>query len=530
MPKLVFSFLLFWTFHVQAQNIEKIIGQDRQQIDRVEIKPSDRITYISSNFANPQITTTDLRDKVKKLAVTKVYYVYTSYRRSRNFDQVQLDRQRFEQLKVLYPILFETDLIEWEILEQTGLEIHTKGEGYFHGFILVHRPVPTEEGRNKELNLVNQFFTNPNEGAVLIEEDPIERQLNTVKVAVEHKNDDVEIAQFEGGDQALLEHIQANLNLPNEVWKERKDFWANFSVVIDENGRPNAPVFEDAYGKSIEKAIKDAISAMPSWTAKSINGKAVNDTIQFEWRISYSPQLKGMYLKNGNPPILSHELNDIAGDPTQSSLIKTADIVLNPVYLAFEKLPENEKLAIVMDVTGSMANHIISASFWISENIDQLPFTSFTAFNDGDGIRDDEKIIGSTGGIYYTAYMSEFRSSIRTAMQNGNGGDYPENDIEAILYASRKDANATGILLVADNMSAVKDFELLSKVELPVSVLPCGLTGSINQNYLDIVYRTGGKIYYNDQVIDLQKLSKGDTFKIRKTTYVHSGRRVEAVK
>jgi hypothetical protein len=511
-----------------AQNIEKIINQERQQIDRVDIRPSARITYISSNFAKPQITTTDLRDKVNVLAVTKVYYVYTAYRRSSQFNQKELDRKRFEQLKQLYPVLFESPLIEWEILEQTGLEVYTEGEGYFHGFILVHRPLPTDAGRQKEFDLVSQFLNNPTEGLPLIEEDPIAKLLSPKETIVKEDIEDAEMAEYNGGDQALLEYIQTNLKMPNEVWKDRKDFWANFSVIVNQAGKSEIIGFEGDYGKQVEKAIKDAVEDMPLWTPKRINGQPVIDTVNFEWRISYSPQLKGMYLKNGKPPLLDHKINEIANDPLQSSLVKTEDIVLNPVYIAFAKVPDNEKLAIVMDVTGSMANHIISASFWLTEHMDSLPFTSFTAFNDGDDTKDDEKIIGSTGGIYYTAFMSEFSNSIRTAMQNGNGGDYPENDIEAILYASRNDKHATGVLLVADNMSAVKDFELLNKVELPVSLLPCGLTGSINQNYLDIVFKTGGSIYYNDQVINLQKLSKGDTFKIRRTTYVHSGRRIEA--
>ncbi|MDX1349052.1 MAG: hypothetical protein R3279_02330 [Putridiphycobacter sp.] len=527
MLKLIFSFLLLLSFSCVAQNIEKIINQERQQIDRVDIRLSDRITYISSNFAKPQITTTNLRDKVRVLAITKVYYVYTAYRRSSDFDQKALDRKRFEQLKELYPILFESPLIEWEILEQTGLEVYTEGEGYFHGFILVHRPLPTDAGREKEFDLVSQFLNNPTEGLPLIEEDPIANLFTPTAIIDKKESIDVMDAEFDGGDQALLEHIQNNLDMPNEVWKDRKDFWASFSVVVNQSGKAEIIDFAAEYGKPVEKAIRDAINAMPLWTPKSINGQPVIDTVNFEWRISYSPQLKGMYLKNGKPPILGHTIEEIANDPIHSSLVKTEDILMNPVYVAFSKVPTSQQLAIVMDVTGSMANHIISASFWLTEHMDSLPFTSFAAFNDGDDTKDDEKIIGSTGGIYYTAFMSEFSNSIRTAMQKGNGGDYPENDIEAILYASRNDKQATGVLLVADNMSAVKDFDLLYKVELPVSVLPCGLTGSINQNYLDIVFKTGGSIYYNDQVINLQKLSKGETFKIRRTTYVHSGRRIE---
>ncbi len=528
MPKIIVYFLLILSSISFGQSIESILQQKRQQIDRVETKPSDRITYISSNFANSQITTINLRDKVGVLAVTKVYYVYTAYKRSAGFNQMELDRQRFKQLKVLYPTLFENQLIEWEILEQTGLEIYTKGEGYFHGFILIHRPLPSEERKEKEFSLVNRFLNDPFIDIGLIDEDPIEaslkKELNNNSPQIETKE-----AGFDGGGQALYDYIQANLSTPSDVWKDRKDFWAKFSLVIDETGKPLMPEFKDNYSRSTKKEITSVITNMPNWNPKQINGQAVKDTIDFEWRISYSPQVKGMFLIDGKPPILNHESNYAKVSPSEPNRIGTADIAESSVYQSFNKVPENENLAIVMDVTGSMANHIISASFWLNQNVKKLPFTSFTAFNDGDDKKDDEKEIGQTGGIYFTAFFTEFNNSILTAMQKGNGGDYPENDIEAILYAERKDVKATGVLLVADNFSAVKDIELLKKVNLPVNVMPCGLTGSIHQNYLDIAFKTKGKIYYKGQVIDFQSLSKGDVFKIRKTDYLFTGRGVEIV-
>lgn len=527
MLKTFFYVLFFFSTITYGQNIEYIIQQKRQQIDRIEIEESDRLTYISSNFSNSQIITIGLRDKVKSLAISKVYYVYTAYKKSENFNQLKLDRRRFERLMDLYPVLFENKTIEWEILEQTGLEVYTNGEAYFHGFILVHRPLPSKAGREKELEYVSHFLSHPETSIKLINENPISAKLKSEIVTPDPKLVDEKVAKFEGGGELLMTHIQSNLITPNDVWKDRKDFWAKFSLEIDEQGRPLSPVFKENYGKSVEKAIKDAIDLMPNWHPKISNGQAVLDTVNFEWRISYSPQLKGMFLMNGKPPILNHLISDFDNDIIQSNTIGANDIVMSAVYKSFEKMPIDQKLAIVMDVTGSMTNHIISASFWLNKNKNELSFTSFTVFNDGDDQKDHEKEVGVTGGIYFTTFFNEFSNKTRTAMQNGNGGDYPENDIEAILYACRKDAKKTGVLLIADNMSGVKDIELLNKLDLPISLMPCGLTGSIHQNYLDIVYKTKGKIYYSDQVIHVDSLSRGDSFKIRRTTYTHTGRRLE---
>ncbi|MFK8038754.1 MAG: hypothetical protein AB8B74_10725 [Crocinitomicaceae bacterium] len=529
MRRIFFYLLLLFSAVTYGQSIEQIIKQNRHQIDRVEVKLSDRITYISSNFAKPQITTINLRDKVKSLAVSKVYYVYTAYKKSPGFDQFKLDRQRFNELKSLYPILFENSLIEWEILEQTGLEIHTEGEGYFHGFILVHRPLPSKIGRQSEFEFVSRFLKDPESSVKLVEEDPISKRYKKKEHIVKLEIVDIEEAEYEGGGQSLVNHIQTSLVTPNDVWKDRKDFWAKFTLEIGDDGRPSVPKFKENYGKSVERAIKEAIAEMPPWHPKRINGIGLKDTVEFEWRISYSPQLKGMFLMNGKPPILDHKLSDLDRDPTQSNTIGAEDIVTSAVYQAFEKIPIDQKLAVVMDVTGSMANHIISATFWLHKNKQQLPFTSYTAFNDGDDQKNREKKIGLTGGIYWTNFFTEYSANIRTAMQNGNGGDYPENDIEAILNAISKDPKAQGVLLIADNMSSVKDIELLNKVDLPVHIMPCGLTGSINQNYLDIVSKTRGTIYYKDQVIDLDSLSRGDNFKIRRNSYVYTGKKIEVI-
>lgn len=534
MHKFLTCFIIFSAFlgFSQSDQIAAILKQDREQIARVETIESDKITYISSDFAGANIKTINLRDKVKKLEILKVYYVYTAYKRSQSFNQLALDQQRFKQLSEAYPELFETDQIEWEILEQTKLNDYTLGDNYFHGFIIVHRPLPTEANRLKEIHLINQYFDHPDEPLPFESEDPIAASLNlkettTVKaVFLEERSE----AAFQGGDQALFEHIQVNLNTPADVWQDRQDLWVKFDLSIEQNGEVGKIDFKETYSKDVQNSISSAVSKMPKWEPKSLNEFPVKDTIQFEWRVSYSPTVKGLFLKNGKAPILDHTSNSIAGSSGSKEAVSPLFIQESPVFKAFDSIGTNGKIALVMDVTGSMQNNIVSVCYWLKQHENNLPFSSFTAFNDGDGMDDNLKEIGGTKGIYFTSFYAEYPETIKTAMLNGNGGDYPENDIESILYAIHKDHQATEVLLVADNMSEIKDFELLKQIDMPVSILPCGLTRAVQQQYLDLVYQTGGKIYYANQIIDLKNIKKGDTFQLKKTNYRFNGKIFELVK
>lgn len=60
----------------------------------------------------------------------------------------------------------------------------------------------------------------------------------------------------------------------------------------------------------------------------------------------------------------------------------------------------------------------------------------YVFFNDGDEKLNPNKVIGSTGGVYGMAAnnLNKVLATMQTAMKDGNGGDIPENNIEAILF------------------------------------------------------------------------------------------------
>ncbi len=532
MPKVLLLLTSLISFFSFGFDTEKILAQTRHKVERVDLVKSDKVTLISSDFANSGIQSIGLRDKIANLQITKVYYVYTAYKRSASFDQLALDRKRFKMLEENYPEIFINQNFEWEIIEQTGLYDHLKGKSFFHGFILIHRPLPTEKLRQEELNFVMNVLDHPGMPIPDEDNDPIANQLKKESETDKEETSENKVfktAEFDGGDQALTDYILMNFDTPNEVWKDRKDFWANFDMILDESGKITDIVFNDEYSNGVKKAIEKTMLGMPAWHPKTIDGQNSGDTVKFELRVSYSPHVKGMYLKNGKPPRLAHT----ASGPENHEAGKKAETMevsnTSPVFKSLTLLANSDNIALVLDVTGSMKFNISNAAQWVRTNKDQLPFSSFTVFNDGDGKPDKDKEIGTTGGIYTTGFHSEFKEIVRKGMSAGNGGDYPENDIEAILYAIRKDPSADEVLIIADNLSPVKDIELLSKVNKPVSVLVCALTKTVHPQYLEIILKTGGKLYYDGEVIDFSTLKRGDTFKVKRVTYIFNGRKITEV-
>lgn len=178
---------------------------------------------------------------------------------------------------------------------------------------------------------------------------------------------------------------------------------------------------------------------------------------------------------------------------------------------------------VVTDVTGSMSPYVDQLKLWYSLAYEEADPIQFVMFNDGDKTADEEKVIGSTGGIYYCNYCTpeEVYAGMDVAMEAGYGGDGPENDLEAVLAATKNSKDFTHLILVADNFSSVRDMSLLKKLSTPVKVIVCGSSGAIHEDYLTIAYRTGGSVHtMEEDIVELSKKVNGDRFTIGSYQYV----------
>ena len=205
---------------------------------------------------------------------------------------------------------------------------------------------------------------------------------------------------------------------------------------------------------------------------------------------------------------------------------RVADTLTNVVFNVFKRHPEWKKKLIVADLTGSMYPYAQQISTWLKLHFvrDSLR-QSFVFFNDGDNRKDDTKKVGITGGTYYCTAKSteQLIAAMNLTIRNGQGGDAPENVIEAILYGLKKNKTFDNVVLIADNWAKVRDIFLLSRVKTPVRVILCGVTEGmeINSDYLNIAYKTKGSVHTIEQdITDLITQTSGKRFTINGVDYI----------
>jgi hypothetical protein len=210
----------------------------------------------------------------------------------------------------------------------------------------------------------------------------------------------------------------------------------------------------------------------------------------------------------------------------EADLKPNKDTINNIVFNVLKRNNKWKKTLIVADLTGSMYPFAQQVSTWLS-----LHFTrdslrqSFAFFNDGDRKKDIDKKVGITGGVYFCTATNadQLIHAMNLCIRNGQGGDAPENVVEAILYGLKKTRNIENIILIADNWAKVRDINLIAKVKVPVRVLLCGVTEGmeIHPDYLNIAYKTKGSIHTIEQdITDLMQQSPGKKFSINGVDYI----------
>lgn len=195
------------------------------------------------------------------------------------------------------------------------------------------------------------------------------------------------------------------------------------------------------------------------------------------------------------------------------------------IFKVFGRDPQWKGAVIVEDVTGSMYPYTAQTLLWRRMQQTATPYVRFAFFNDGDDRPDGP--VGRSGGAYVIASdsVAPIEETAIATMRKGNGGQGPENDIEAMLLAQSKFPDLTGLVLIADNWAPVRDLRLLSSVQVPVHVIICGsLDGRIHHNYIHIASATRGSVHTIEEDLDFMSgviegsvIHVGDQkFKVRK--------------
>lgn len=516
------SLMTGFIIYGQPKSIPQILKSDRTKTSRISVDNTASTTLIPSEFSSDDVTKIALDPD--HISIVKIYYIYTAYRKNPRFDQNQLDYDRMQHLKTNFPFLFTDPLIEWEVVEQTGCSDYKNGNSFFHGFVLVHRP-NSDTARREEIERLLEVLNNPELDYPEPMLDLIAPQLNLLDTSelIIPENTSTENAIYKKGDYALYQYLQKEL-YPKGIGEKREDLWVETLVEIDKAGRVGIIQFEGDYPDYITDELSETLRTMEEWNPAKKNGEAISSEVRLSIRVSYSRSVNGMFTREGLKP-------SFIADTQQNGLISEEEInereglaaKSNSVYRGMELLDSTTKLALVMDVTGSMAPNIAAMKRWIEKNHDKVPFTSYSFYNDGDNKPTSQKKKGETGGIYTTLSFEDINETINTAIIAGSGGEISEADIEAILYAIEHDSDCEEILLIGDNYSDIRDISLLKDLNKKVNVLLCSAPKSIRTEYLKLVKETGGFLLLNGVKFSFENIRKGDRITLQSHVYLYNG-------
>lgn len=185
------------------------------------------------------------------------------------------------------------------------------------------------------------------------------------------------------------------------------------------------------------------------------------------------------------------------------------------IFRVFRRNPQWKKVLLVVDMTGSMFPYIGQLLVWYKMNFESEKVKYYALFNDGDGKPDNTKIIGNTGGVhtYDARDFKKFKKDIEEVRKKGEGGDDPENDLEAIIKAMTTYRDYGDIVLLADD-SDIRDMKMLKRIRKPVRIILCGTKKGINQQYLQLAYSTKGSIHTANNDVDMKKIKSGEQIEL----------------
>lgn len=225
--------------------------------------------------------------------------------------------------------------------------------------------------------------------------------------------------------------------------------------------------FAKAQGEQIAKELRGYINADVSEEMIEVKDKSG----------------KTHYVKSAKAKTEHH----IGGTSTSNSTV---------VFDAFNAHPEWQDMSVVVDWTGSMYSYVGQVVRWHHVNKDKQLIHNMVLFNDGDdrnrNANSGAKTIGATGGIYHPDHsdIDAFLKTVAIAVDNGNGGDGPENDIEAILASQELCNGQKDFVLIADS-SGIRDISLASQIKRPVHIIICDY---VSDDYIKLAQMTKGSI------------------------------------
>jgi len=423
---------------------------------------------LQMNYAKPGIIDTTGIGKLMNADILSVDLVFTDYPATSSLKE--LNTKRFQNLISLAPFIVQQKSISWQVIRQTDGKDKASSEKLLHGFVINYRPEPTKAFTRTEISLIKKIVDDLPKPVVVEQQARPKKKIRYWDVI----------------------YGRSQLEKPRYFY-----------------GRP----VKDITNSKV--TVTDAGDSMMTMTiAEAMQKNILNDD---EKRRFGKPGL--IYILFGPEPQMRRTVK--RDEPGYAKNVTPLPLPDSSVIIT---LLNNhfKKVLIVADVTSSMSPYIGQLLHWLSATAKNKNVQFITCFNDGDDMRNENKRLGSTGGIYGEPFTNILQAGnlIENTMNNGSGGDTPENVCEALIKSIEMCKDCDDVVLMADNWAPARDITLVKQIKKPVKIVVCGGTVGVQPDYVTIALETGGGLYFPDgSVIDFTALKQGKEITIRGLNY-----------
>lgn len=458
----LFLSCIFFSFQIlHAQTtIDALLELPVEDIPVFDTTRCPNCILLKISFGTAEFQNLDVLKRFREQDIDQVEMVYSDFSRTPGFNQTALNRERLEKLQTVANQLFTNEDIRWSVKRQTDCHSFEQCSGLFHGFV-VHL-LPGKAKKDKDGTLIPVIP----DGHVII--DPLRTCF---------KDTIIQETRISLRENKKTDCVYTGKYIPNDRAKAKR------GIRYDKKGK----------GRHPEKKCTTTDYGLTYDTTY------VNRTISIN--------------------CYTHKPKD------RSAFDRENDITVKTVMEQNWEKWKNEKVIVVQDVTGSMSSYLTQILIWHEQSA-KNGVQDFIFFNDGDNKPDAKKKVGSTGGIYYihSSMLSEIQEKANEAMRGGFGGDTPENNVEACIYAQKKCPDCTMILMIADNYAPVRDISITKKIKIPVHAIVCGGNGEkVHSDYLTIAALTDGSVHTSKLNLDLnEKAVEGNILVLGDREYIFS--------
>ena len=533
----VFLLLLRSLAHAQTPLPEVDLNAFYDQLNayrtaRYQPLPDLEVLQLPSAFSGTELQALHLNER----HIVRIDLVYTAFKLNPGFDQRQLNLNRLRNLAVAVPGLLQDESVTWTLVEQTGCNSPAECQPFFHGFVVYVARHATAATMRADLDSLTRKL----------------RLLAKKRPKARKKTPDKKVACNLPGSRFSNRQMARNLRR-NYHCPQRDAQLVSFQLAVAADGTTQRVQVLPAGAPLCAAELEEAIRKSAVFGAGFlIDGKRFPFLAKGVVRLPIGPfqvigppdvvftsfaladsaaRLYRVFLKKKN----KQHKNDYcearitkagellaAADTATHAMPLPADA--NVVARVMQRHPEWPKEVVVMDVTGSMFPYSYDLLAWLQLSALENEKT-FVFFNDGNDLPDKQKRVGKTGGLFHvkTDSYQPIENKLIEAMKAGGGGDAPENDAEALLYAQQLAAapEATDLILIADNYTFPRDAKLLKNTTAHVRIILCGVHDYINPKYLALARRHGFSLHtIETDITDLSKLLEGETILLQGQQYL----------